>query len=297
MIKIRGIHHISAIVTNVQRNLEFYTKVLNMRLIKTTVNHDDKNTYHLYFGNEKGDIGSVITFFYFNEDKIGRVGTGQVIEIALSIPKGSLSYWITRLNDFSIPTSIITKYGKKGISFKDPDNISLVLVENEEKENNEIYSIFGAGLLSQDPLGTKDELINDFGVEKYEETEESYILELENKNILIIPKRRYLQGIEGVGTIHHIAFTIDNAEEVHEYLENNKFHPTIIKNRFYFKAVYIREIGNIVFEFATKEPGFTYDEKFEELGTNFVLPKHFERYRKEIEEKLNVDELLKEVRK
>lgn len=294
MIKIKGIHHISAIVTDIERNLDFYTKILNMRLVKTTVNHDDKYTYHLYFANDKGEVGSVITFFYWNNKNIGRVGTGQVVEIALSIPKGSLSYWITRLNDFGVQTYISKKYGKSTIEFKDPDNISLALVEGEvEDENNKIYSIYGVELLSRNPLETKQSLEKDFGVTNFLENENEYRAILDNGNILIIPKKRYLHGIDGVGTIHHIAFSIENVNYAHEYLEKNNFNPTIIKNRYYFKSIYFRDRGHIVFELATETPGFTYDESLEELGRNFVLPRHFEMYRKEIEKALEVDKLIK----
>lgn len=279
MIKINGIHHISAIVGDVNEAIHFYEKVLNLRLIKQTVNYDDKNTYHIYFSNEKVDNGFIFTFFSWDNKNKGIQGSGQVGAIAFSVAKGKLDYWKNRLNNLGIQYKEGKIFGKNSIDFIDSHTTRLSIVEsNVESDSNDLLAFYGVELLSHLPSDTQSFLVNQLSFEKQDETPTHYVVKTEN-HYLFIPKIAYPKGKWGVGTVHHVAFSLDDEKsllQLRSHLSQNKNYLTPVKDRNYFKAVYLFEVGSVVLEFSTKGPGFDIDENFDGLGSRLIIPKHFE---------------------
>lgn len=269
---INGIHHISMIVHSPQKTVEFYRNFLKLNLIKQTVNFDDPYTYHLYFGNKDYPIGSLVTFFPWFGGRKGVVGDGQVYSIQFNIPKGSLAYWEERFNQYHIDYS--KSKSDNRIFFKDPDDIAYELVEsNQSISSKDIINFYGVKLYSKYPYKTKDVLINqlDFKIEDLTETS----MVLSNNNYTLSIEYANKNSAYGVGTVHHMAFSLDNdldLDNVMSKINHAKLNPTSIKDRLYFKSVYFKEPGGNLFEIATNEPGFTVDEHFEELGSSLKIP-------------------------
>ncbi|WP_115771913.1 ring-cleaving dioxygenase [Oceanobacillus arenosus] len=302
MPKTSGIHHITAIVNDPQVNFDFYAKLMGLRLVKKTVNFDRPEVYHLYFGNEAGNPGTVITFFPWQKLPKGRIGTGQVGTTSYVIPKGASSFWIDRLNQYSIPYTIATRFEEEYVQFQDPDGLQIELVEREEEQNSKwetdeikaehaITGFAGAILYSAQPNLTVEVLESIFGMEFIRE--ESGYLRYKTSgslgNMIDIKITPSARGLAGAGTIHHIAWRAKDDEEHEKWrklLEEKGYKPTEIKERNYFKAIYFYEPGGILFEIATDLPGFAVDEKPEELGEKLMLPPWLESKRKEFEETL-----------
>lgn len=288
---IQRIHHISATVGDPNENLQFYRDILQMRLIKQTVNFDDDNTYHLYFANEEVDAGSVMTFFPLTNDLYGRVGAGQVRRIAFSIPKGSFAEWQSQLTKHTVTFSEESLFNKKALIFNDPHNISLALIESEEtREDIKILGFYGVELLSENPDETFKFLMQELGLELTQVSSEYYHLEMvgdEGQQVLV-HRKMTKRGRLGIGTVHHIAWSVPNEEKLGEWINDigKEYKTSDIINRKYFHSAYFRDPGHIIYELATVGPGFTVDETFAELGTSLMLPKHYENKRKEIESSL-----------
>ncbi|WP_156299416.1 VOC family protein [Streptobacillus canis] len=292
MEKIQRIHHISAIVGAAQENLDFYRNILNLRLIKRTVNFDDPNVYHLYFSNQKMENGTIMTFFPWENAHFGRKGSGQVGRIAFKIPKGSLEYWKNRLNEKNISFEESDLFFNKGIFFQDVHTLDLALVEgDEEADNNDIIGFYGSFLLSFKPEETANTLENDLGLEEVLRDDNYIHFKTlgEEKHHIIIPRKAAELGTWGVGTVHHIAWSVQN-DEMHkmwqDYLISEGYGVTEVKDRNYFNAIYLKERGHIIFELATDTPGFGVDEPIETLGTQLKLPPQYEQYRDQIENNL-----------
>lgn len=289
---IKKIHHISAIVGDPRENISFYEGVLKLRLVKQTVNFGDPETYHLYFGNDLAEPGTLITFFPWTTASRGRVGSGQVGRIAFRVPKGSLGYWNERLTSFNIEFQVTQLFLKPTIEFFDPHGLSLALVEGDDAGKDErILGFHGTTLLSSSPKQTVKTLMDDLGLIQLSETEETYHLETvgEEKHHLIVPKERLARGRFGVGTVHHIAWSVPDDtshRQWQDYLYEEKYNVTEIKDRQYFNAIYFIEKGNIVFEMATDGPGFTINEPLEHLGETLMLPPQFESLRPQLESHL-----------
>ncbi|MGX6961183.1 VOC family protein [Vagococcus xieshaowenii] len=288
MLGINKIHHISAIVGDVQENLNFYRDILGLRLIKQTVNFDDPSTYHLYFANDNEKMGTVITFFPWQNAYAGRVGGGQVGKIAFSIPKGSLTSWEDNFKQLQIPFTREPVFSGAQLHFSDPHGLSLSLVESTEASDNEaITDIHGVELLSTDYQQTLTSLTKHLGMsDAYEEADVSRIfIRGESVQEIVLPKTNFNIGRFGVGTVHHIAWSVPN--DIKQMLWQDKlmalqYGVTEIKDRRYFKAIYLKEFGNIIFELATETPGFTIDESLEHLGETLMLPSQFESLREQI---------------
>lgn len=294
---IQRIHHISATVGDPNENLHFYREVLGLRLIKQTVNFDDENTYHLYFANDKVDAGSIITFFPLMNDLQGRVGAGQTRRIAFSVPKGSLTQWQRQLKNYKISYTAEKLFGAAALLFNDPHGLSLALVESSEKQEDfNIIGFYGVELLTETPDATFKFLMQKMGLELIQVTPQYYHLELigEEKHQVLVNREMTKRGRLGIGTVHHIAWSVPTKEQLSGWLEkiNKEFNSTDIINRKYFHSAYFRDPGHIIYELATAGPGFTVDETFDELGTSLMLPEHYEHQREEIENslpKLNLD--------
>ncbi|KAF1302240.1 VOC family protein [Candidatus Enterococcus willemsii] len=285
---ITAIHHISAIVGDPQETLDFYRTVLNLRFVKQTVNFDDEHSYHLYFANQSIDDGTLLTFFNWKNAYQGRVGSGQVGTIAFRVPKGSFAYWKARFTQHQVAFTESQLFQQPTIEFGDVHQLALALVESDEvAASPEILGFHGAVLLSSYPKATAQTLTKDLGLTHLAETDTHNYFQTvgDVHHQIVLPKTPLPKGRWGIGTVHHIAWSVPTDEEQfawQTYLSTQRYRVTEIKDRKYFKALYFPEFGDVMFEMATKQPGLTVDEAFDELGTHFVLPAHFESRRAEI---------------
>ncbi|ALX49105.1 ring-cleaving dioxygenase [Lentibacillus amyloliquefaciens] len=294
-----GIHHITAIVNDPQVNVDFYTCVLGLRLVKKTVNFDRPEVYHLYFGNESGEPGTIITFFPWPKLPKGRVGTRQVGTTGYAVPKGALDFWKNRLRDHGVSYSLHIRFNETYITFEDPDGLKVELVEREEGSENSwktnniptqyaIKGFGGAVLNSAQPNQTADILENMLGME-FVSREEDYLrfkTDAPLGNRIDIKLSPSVRGLAGAGTVHHIAWRAKDHDEQNKWrklLKEKGYKPTEIKERNYFKSIYFSDPGGILFEIATDHPGFAVDEAPEELGEKLMLPSWLEPKREQFE--------------
>lgn len=300
--KVQGIHHVSGIVKHPQENIDFYTSLLGLRLIKKAVNFDDANTYHFYFGNMNADAGTAITYFpWNNRAEEGRVGDGQVGITTYAIPFGSIEFWEERLKSFKVPFERRFRFNETYLYFKDKHGIESELVEsNQGIENTFEYNgvtkdkaikgFHTAVLYSRDFEKTKDFLINILGVTIADEDQDYYRFKMDGQvvgNYMDLYKGSIGRGRNSTGTNHHIALTVEDSElELFKgKIESLGIKVSDLKNRDFFRALYFREPGGIVIELSSSAPGFKafgLDDKALEL----YLPEHFEANRAEIEASL-----------
>jgi glyoxalase family protein len=297
-----GIHHITAIVGHPQENVDFYAGVLGLRLVKQTVNFDDPGTYHLYFGNEGGKPGTIITFFPWAGARQGIIGDGQVGVTSYVVPKGAMDFWKKRLEKFNVPFTIMERFGEQYLEFDDPHGLHLEIVEREQGENNDwnfgeitpkvaVKGFGGATLLSTQPDKTAELLEKVMGLEPVG-TEGDFIRfrsSADIGNIIDIKLTPIGRGQMGVGTVHHIAWrAVDDVDQLdwQKYVAANGYGVTPVKDRNYFNAIYFREHGEILFEIATDPPGFANDETEASMGEKLMLPLQYEPHRAQIERKL-----------
>ncbi|MGY4385939.1 glyoxalase family protein [Pedobacter sp. UYP24] len=304
--RILGIHHITAIAGDANRNFDFYTRILGLRFLKKTVNFDDPHTYHFYFGDETGSAGTILTFFPWGDEiQQGRKGSGMATEIGYAIPKGSIDFWIKRFEDNNvIYNKPAEKFGQKYLTFLDPDGLKLELteVENDSRKpwvTNEVTTetatrgFHHVTLTLKDKTATEAILTDVFGYRLMvtEGNRFRYATDAANETSIIdiveIPSEN--RGFNANGTVHHVAFRVKNDEILMEFREKIvklglSITPQIDRN--YFHSLYFREPGGVLFEIATENPGFTVDEPLEELGQNLKLPVQYESQRAEIEARL-----------
>ena len=301
-----GIHHITAIAGDPQRNLDFYAGVLGLRLVKLTVNFDDPTTYHLYYGDELGRPGSILTFFPWPHGRRGRQGTGQAGSVALAIPPASLGFWIERLLSHNIKyQGPARRFDEPVLSLNDRDGLLLELVatpraarispwvEGPVVPEHAIRGLHGTTLWEDGDTGTADFLVRTLGFEAA--GEEGGLVRFQSSGAeigTVVQLRRapgFWRGADGVGTVHHVAFraTSEPAQlSKRAEIEAGGIEITPVIDRQYFRSVYFREPGGVLFEIATDAPGFTIDEPPAELGAHLMLPPGYEPRRQEIEEVL-----------
>lgn len=299
-----GIHHVTAISGNALRNFDFYTRALGLRFVKKTVNFDDPGTYHFYYGNETGQPGSILTFFPWEGAAAGRGGVGQAQQTSFRVPARSLGYWTHRFIEKGITHQALEKrFGEAVLPFTDPDGMSLALVgvtgaENESGWSNgdvpaehAIRGFHGVTLLLDDATKTGAILTDVFG---FKETgREGSVIRYAAEGaelghiVDIYEAKGFLPGRQGRGSVHHIAFrAADDAEEAtmaQKLVASHGMRPTEQKDRNYFRSIYFREPGGVLFEIATDIPGFAVDEPVASLGTELRLPAFLEPHRKDIE--------------
>jgi glyoxalase family protein len=294
-----GIHHVTAIAGN-----PFYTRSLGLRFVKKTVNFDDPGTYHFYYGDETGSPGTILTFFPWEGAAPGRGGVGQTQQTAFRVPARSLGYWTHRFIEKGIAHEALEKrFGESVLPFTDPDGMSLALVgvpgaENEPGWSNgdvpaehAIRGFHGVTLLLESAAKTASILTNVFGFE--EAAREGSVIRFKangqiNGGVVdIYEAKGFLPARQGTGTVHHIAFRArDDAEQgkmAQTLVDQHGLHPTEQKDRNYFRSIYFREPGGILFEIATDIPGFAVDEPVATLGQDLKLPSFLEGHRREIE--------------
>lgn len=287
---IQHIHHISAIVGNPEENIKFYRDILNLKLIKKTVNYDDPSTYHLYFANNSVDNGTIITFFNWPNTHKGRIGNGQVERIAFRVPTGSLDEWAQYLEAHQIEIMVTQLFESKTLEFEDIHGLPLALVEDDKVQSDQqsIIGFHGVTLLSLNPQETVKTLTTDMGLVKTREYEGYIHIETQSewRHHVIVKKQIADTNVRwGVGVVHHIAWSVPN-DKAHldwqAYMSNKGYHVTEVKDRNYFNAIYMKERGGIIYEFATEGPGFMVDEPFDQLGHQLVLPPQYEDRRDEL---------------
>ncbi|MBG9546746.1 ring-cleaving dioxygenase [Cytobacillus firmus] len=297
-----GIHHISAIVGHPQENIDFYAGVLGLRMVKQTVNFDDPGTYHLYFGNNEGKPGTIITFFPWAKASQGVIGDGQVGVTSYAIPKGALGFWKDRFEKFKISYTTEKRFSEESIRFRDPHGLVLEMVERDEGETNTwtfgaitpdvaVKGFAGATLYSSQPDQTALLLERVMGLERIGEEGEMIRFQSSAQigNVIDLKKIPGKRGQMGVGTVHHIAWRAEDDQDQLEWLEyvrSNGYGVTPVRDRNYFNAIYFREHGEILFEIATDPPGFAHDESPGKMGEMLMLPEQYENMRNGIERKL-----------
>lgn len=297
-----GIHHITAIVGHPQENVDFYSGVLGLRLIKKTVNFDDPETYHLYFGNESGDPGTIITFFPWADGRPGKTGGGQVGTTTYAVPAGALPFWEKRLRKFGIKTEASKRFGETFLQFDDVHGLHLELVEREGGPNKASTSIeiasdqaiqgfAGAVLYSFNPEKTMLSLEKTLGLERM--AEENGFVRFKSHgelgNVIDVKNEAVRPGRMGVGTVHHIAWRAKDDKDQIEWkalASEHGYAVTPVRDRNYFNAIYFREHGGNLFEIATDPPGFAIDESPETMGSELKLPPQYEADRDRLEKVL-----------
>jgi glyoxalase family protein len=304
--RIKGIHHITAIAGNAKKNYDFYTRVLGLRLVKKTVNFDDPHTYHFYYGDKVGTPGSILTFFPWEGIATGRRGARQVTEIGYSVPESSLDFWLKRLDDNNvIYNKPAEKFGEQYLSFLDPDGLKIELTVPKNADNREPWTTTEVGAanatrgfhnitITSNKIEATAKILTDiFGYRLLEQHVNRYRFitdAVDNAAIVdLVEIPSEIAGHVAGGSVHHVAFRVENEEILMQYREkivNLGLHITEKIDRNYFYSLYFREPGGVLFELATENPGFATDETVEQLGSGLKLPAQYESIRKDIEETL-----------
>lgn len=306
MNEILGLHHITAIAGDAQRNYDFYTKTLGFRLVKRTVNFDDPQTYHFYYGNKEGTPGTLLTFFPWANVKQGKNGAGMATEIGYSVPKGSLEFWKARFEKHLVRHDIQSeRFGEKFLSFQDPDGLKISLIEaknNDDREGwktddiNAAVAIKGfhtVTLTLNEIEATAAILTEVFGYKLIDQEADLYRYQTDSvKNaamVDLLQEPNAERGVNAGGTNHHIAFRVKDEETLMAFREkilNKGFQITPKINRNYFFSLYFREPGGVLFEIATDNPGFATDETLDNLGSSLQLPDQYKHMQETIEKGL-----------
>jgi glyoxalase family protein len=300
-----GIHHITAIAGDPQRNIDFYTGVLGLRLVKLTVNFDDPGTYHLYYGDYAGRPGSLLTFFPWEGAPMGRPGTGQATSISFLITEGSMDYWTERLTEHGVGfDGPGERFDERMIAFLDPDGIDLELVTGKSvpwhddpqfgpvPPEHVIRGFHGVTLTLASYERTAGLLTQTFGFNPVQETGSRFRYDTGSGepgsvvDIVIEPSPRALRGEIAVGAVQHVAFRARDDEHqraIRERLIGLKYDVTFVRKRQYFRSIYFREPGGVMLEVATDGPGFEVDEVLERLGSDLKFPPRYEYDRESLE--------------
>jgi glyoxalase family protein len=300
-----GLHHVTAIASEPQRNLDFYTQVLGLRFVKRTVNFDDPGTYHFYFGDDAGSPGTILTFFPWPHARRGHAGAGEVTHTAFSVPVGSLDYWEQRLREHGVLAERTGKrFDEEVLTLSDPDGMKLELVAHanvpqiipgryaDVPAEYALRGFFGVTMLETNLAATEKALVL-LGFKKIAE-EGSRVrfaspdgTTLGNQiDVVVDAKASY--GNPGAGSVHHIAFRAKDDEAQWAWREQiaKQLSVTPILDRTYFHSIYFREPGGVLFELATDNPGFGIDETPETLGEALRVPEWLEADRALIEKRL-----------
>ena len=302
-----GLHHVTGISSDPQKTLDFYSKILGLRLIKLTINYDDPSTYHVYFGDEIGHPGTVLTFFPWTGQPRGRKGTGQATNTSFSIPEESIPYWQDRLKSHSVSQEAPRKsFGNPVLSFEDQDGQGLELVGNKENEGrigwthgpvpreHAIRGFHSVTLWEEVLERTESVLVDTLGFRLVGQEENRFRYEAGRAGAVgtivdIVSRPNAQRGFVSVGTVHHVAFRASDDEHqkaLRQEIVKADLNVTPVINRNYFHSIYFREHGGVLFEVATDQPGFAVDESPEQLGTRLALPPWLEHSRAEIEKNL-----------
>jgi glyoxalase family protein len=304
MDRVNGLHHITAIAGPAQENLDFYADVLGMRLVKRSVNQDDPTTYHLFYADAEGHPGSDLTFLPWPQLAPPRLGHGLAVEVALEVPPASLGYWESRLQKYGVRLQPLeTRFGQGVLPLVDPHGLRVALVEGAAPRRftpwdgspvppeRQVRGLHGARLWERDATTTTAFLTTILGLRHLasENGWARYGLETSAGVVDVRSTPEERRGAWGVGCVHHLAWRVEDEEhqmEMRTRVETAGATPTPVIDRFWFKSVYFREPGGVLFELATDGPGFAVDENADRLGETLVLPPWLEPARDVIEHAL-----------
>ena len=300
---IEGIHHVTAIARDPQANVDFYTGVLGLRLVKKTINYDDPGTYHFYYGDGEGRPGTIITFFPWPMARRGSHGAGQATVTSFAVPEGSLGWWRERLNRLHVPfEEPRPRFDEEVLTLLDPDGLELELVARAGDPrtpwdggpvpaDQAIRGFEGVTLTEWNPEVTASLLQGVLGFRPIAEAGGRFRFEVgaggPGTRVDVLASPDAPRGHVSAGTVHHVAWRTPNDDQQrawHEELQDLGLHVSPIMDRQYFHSIYFREPGGVLFEIATDPPGFTADEPVESLGSSLRLPEWLEPERKRIEE-------------
>lgn len=302
--QIKGLHHVTSMADDARQNNAFFTNKLGLRRVKKTVNFDEPSVYHLYYGDEVGTPGTVMTYFPFPHIIRGRQGTGEVGTTVFSVPEGSLPYWRERFTAFGVGgVSEAESFGQKRLTFTGPDGDSFALVEHKADKrpawteggvgNDEAIRGFHSASLRLRDGGATEELLKFMGYEEADTSNGIKRFAIPGGNgadfidIETLPDAQ--RATLGAGSVHHIAFAVEDRArqlEVRKALLDTGYQVTPVIDRDYFWAIYFRTPGGVLFEIATNEPGFDRDEDTAHLGQALKLPHQHEHLRSALENHL-----------
>lgn len=299
---IPGIHHVTCITGDVQKCVNFYVEVLGLRFIKKSINQDLPDTYHIYFGDYLGTPGSAMTFFGWPTWPARRAGSGQVTTVSFAVPPGSLDFWSSRLRKLGVESSRLGRFAADAIVLTDPDGIELELVDRASDDRyvpwrdssvgveHAIRGFDSVTLTVAEAAGTVDLLQHTMGFRKVDQEDSRSRFETgeggPHATIDVIESPEGPHGEESIGTVHHVAWRTpdDAAQKVwRETLTRAGRNVTPVIDRWYFKSIYYREPGGVLYEIATDAPGFTVDEPPERLGSALSLPPWFQVRRDQLD--------------
>jgi glyoxalase family protein len=301
---IRGLHHVTATVSEAQPDLDFYTGLLGQRLVKKTVNFDNHHVYHFYYGNETGAPGTIMTTFPYKPMgvRVGIHGAGQITVTSFSVPAGSLPFWRRRLDAAGLAfRDEASDFGEETLRFSDPSGLAIRLVESRADARppwrrpdidaaSAIRGIHGVTLLVREPEKTLAFVRELMATEVVGETASTTRLAVNGASpgrlLEVVRAADAPAAVNGLGTVHHVAFAIDDPAqqlELRRALIQRGIQVTEVLDRQYFRSIYFREPGGVLFEVATIPPGFTADEPLQELGSSLKLPPWEEPNRADIE--------------
>ena len=302
--RILGLHHVTAIAGDARRNHDFYTRILGQRLVKKTINFDDPETYHFYFGDEVGTPGTILTFFpWGNRVHMGRRGTKQVTEVGLSVPEGSLDFWKRRMEEHNvIHNNVAEKFGEQYLTILDPDGLKLELTvprvadtrtpwETEEVTVTHALRGFHHITITTQKMDATARILTDvFGYRLAQQEVNRYRLVTDAVQqaaiVDLVEAPGEAVGQVAGGSVHHVAFRVPDEAVLMHFREKIaalglQITPKIDRN--YFYSLYFREPGGVLFELATDNPGFATDETVAQLGSGLKLPPQYEANRSHIE--------------
>ncbi|WP_214845435.1 ring-cleaving dioxygenase [Exiguobacterium sp. S90] len=321
MNELKGIHHVTAITSSAEKNYEFFTNVLGMRLVKKTVNQDDIQTYHLFFADDKGSAGTDMTFFDFPGIPKGTHGTNEIFKTAFRVPTDeALHYWIKRFDKYDVKhRGIKEQFGKKTLSFVDFDDQQYMLISDEHNEgiasgtpwqNGPVpleFAITGLGpihirIAEFDRL--KEVLEKAMLMREIDKAGSLHLFEMgqggNGAQVIVEHNLLLPSGRQGFGTVHHVAFRVEDTAALNEWIErmhNLQFNTSGYVDRFFFESLYARVARGVLFEWATDGPGFLGDEPYETVGEKLSLPPFLESQRQQIEQMVRPIDTVRSTRK
>jgi len=306
-----GVHHVSVVAGDPTENRRFYAETLGLRFLLRTVNFEEPFVYHLYYGDERGSPGSVLTFFTYPREDPGRVGKPDITTAALRVPADSMAFWHDRLADRAVTVDRTERFDESVLAFEDPDGTSLELVGVPDDgaaptdlgegtdhprsggpvpAEHAIRGVRGVSVRSADPYVTAS-LLDTFGFEIVAERDDAVRYRLpgarESTVDLLTDDAEY--GKEGRGSIHHVALTVEDGDRLREWrelLDERGFDVSRVKDRHFFESLYVRDGGGVLFELATERPGLGVAEREPDPGSDLVLPPWLEEDREMIEGQL-----------
>ncbi len=304
---VRGLHHVTATVDDAQDDLDFCLTTLGLRLVKKTVNFDNHFVYHFYYGDERGTPGTIWTTFPYKDRgvRVGTKGTGQVTVTSFSVPTGAFQFWRTRLANRGVAVADVEpRFGEPAIRFSDLSGLEFELVATDNdprapwvadgfERESAIRGLHGVTMLVADPGRSVEFMMRLLGFEMVGEEGRRFRLSVGGAapghviDVAYDPAASPM--INGIGTVHHVAMAVDSEDEQLRFREALLQHGskvTEVRDRQYFKSIYFREPGGVLFELATVQPGFTVDEPLAQLGRDLKLPPWEEPHRAEIEAQL-----------